>query len=236
MINADDAFAPYFAERAHGRRLLRYGLDASADVGARDIVVGETESRFTIVSPVGDATVVLPLAGRHNVTNALAAASIALALGVPLATIAEGLSGMQPVAGRLVRHRLGNGATLIDDSYNANPGSSTPPSTRLLPPAAKLAGVGDMRELGGDAPRCTPRQAAGEGRRHRRLFALGPLSGDRRGVRRRGEHFGTHEALVEALRRNCTARRVLVKGSRGSAMDRIVSALLGREGEISHAA
>lgn len=233
VINADDAFAPYFAERAHGRRLLRYGLDATADVGARDIVVGEIESRFTIVSPAGEASVSLPLAGRHNVTNALAAASIALALGVPLATIAEGLSNMQPVAGRLVRHRLGNGATLIDDSYNANPGSlNAAIDTLAAATGENWLVLGDMRELGGDANALH----AEAGRRAKaagiaRLFALGPLSvaaveafGDG------GAHFDSHEALAEALRRQLHgAVRVLVKGSRGSAMDRIVTALLPPE-------
>ncbi|HEY0659974.1 MAG TPA: UDP-N-acetylmuramoyl-tripeptide--D-alanyl-D-alanine ligase, partial [Lysobacter sp.] len=91
VINADDAFAPYFAERAHGRRLLRFGLDASADVTARAIEATDGRSHFVLVTPQGEAPVTLALPGRHNVRNALAAASIALGLGVRLATIAEGL-------------------------------------------------------------------------------------------------------------------------------------------------
>lgn len=240
VINADDAFAPYFAERAHGRRLLRFGLEATADLGARDIVVGETESRFTIVSPVGEATVVLPLSGRHNVRNALAAASIALALDVPLATIADGLSAMQPVAGRLVRHRLANGATLIDDSYNANPGSLNAAIDTLAAASGEnWLVLGDMRELGDDAIALH----AEAGRRAKaagiaRLFALGPLSAATvEAFGEGGAHFDTHEALADALRRQLHGSvRVLVKGSRGSAMDRIVSALLPpQEGETDAA-
>src|SRR3546814_5862520 len=78
VINADDAFAPYFAERAHGRRLIRFGLESSADVSARDIVADADGSRFTLTTPNGDIDVRLALPGRHNVRNALAAASMAL--------------------------------------------------------------------------------------------------------------------------------------------------------------
>ena len=239
VLNADDAFAPYFAGRAHGHRLVRFGLEATADVTARDLASSETGSRFTLVSPQGEVAVELPLAGRHNVANALAAASIALALDVPLATIAEGLSAMQPVAGRLVRHRLANGATLIDDSYNANPGSLNAAIDTLAAASGEnWLVLGDMRELGDDG---TALHAAA-GRRAReagiaRLFATGPLSvaavdafGDG------ASHFDTHEALVDALRRELHGSvRVLVKGSRGSAMDRVVLALLPEEGETDAA-
>jgi UDP-N-acetylmuramoyl-tripeptide--D-alanyl-D-alanine ligase len=74
VINADDAFAPYFAERAHGRRLLRFGLEASADVTARDIVAVAEGARFALATPDGDIDVSIALPGRHNVRNALAAA------------------------------------------------------------------------------------------------------------------------------------------------------------------
>ena len=240
VINADDAFSPYFAERAHGRRLVRFGLDSSADVTARDLRVEDESSRFVLVTPAGESEVALPLAGRHNVSNALAAASIALALDVPLAVIAEALSAAQPVKGRLVRHRLANGAVLIDDSYNANPGSLNAAIDTLAAASGEnWLVLGDMRELGDDA-RALHAEA---GRRARqagisRLYALGPLSaaaveafGD--GAR----HFEGHAALVDALRADLHAAvRVLVKGSRGSAMDRIVDALLPREeGELDAA-
>lgn len=235
VINADDAFAPYFAERAHGHRILRFGLDATADVSARDILLQDEGARFTLTAPHGDVAVRLPLAGRHNVGNALAAASIALALDVPLAMIAEGLATMQPVAGRLVRHRLPGGATLIDDSYNANPGSLNAAIDTLAAASGEnWLVLGDMRELGDDAEALH----AEAGRRAKaagiaRLYALGPLS--RATVAAFGEggvHFDDHDALATALRTQLHATvRVLVKGSRGSAMDRVVAALLPQEGE-----
>ena len=240
VINADDAFAPYFAERAHGRRLLRYGLEASADVSARDIRLDDEASRFVLATPAGEAEVALPLAGRHNVANALAATSIALALDVPLATIAEALSTAQPVKGRLVRHRLANGAVLIDDSYNANPGSlNAAIDTLASASGANWLVLGDMRELGEDAAMLH----AEAGRRAKqagiaRLYALGPLSAA--AVEAFGEgarHFDSHAALADALRADLHAAvRVLVKGSRGSAMDRIVDALLPRQEGDSDAA
>src|SRR4249919_4279059 len=95
VINADEAFAPFFAERAHGHRLIRFGLDASADVTARDIQPTENGSRFVLVAPQGETAIDLALPGRHNVSNALAAASIALGLGVPLDIIGAGLNAAE---------------------------------------------------------------------------------------------------------------------------------------------
>jgi UDP-N-acetylmuramoyl-tripeptide--D-alanyl-D-alanine ligase len=240
VINADDAFAPYFAERAHGRRLLRFGLEASADVTARDISADGEGSRFVLATPEGDIPVAIALAGRHNIRNALAAASLALGLGASAAAIRDGLAAAQPVAGRLVRHRLPGGATLLDDSYNANPGSLNAAIELLAatPPAWLV--LGDMRELGEDA-----RALHAEGGRRAkaagiaRLYALGALSAA--AVEAFGEGaqlFGGHGALAHALQsdlaRASTAPTVLVKGSRGSAMDTIVKALL--QGEATDAA
>ena len=232
VINADDAFAPYFAERAHGRRLLRFGLDASADIGARDIVEDAAGSRFILVAPEGEVPVALALPGRHNVRNALAAAALALGAGAGLEAVRAGLEGARAVAGRLASHRLPGGATLVDDSYNANPGSLQAAIDTL---AAGIGEgwlvLGDMRELGADAEALH----AEAGRRARsagiaRLYTLGPLSAHAaRSFGDHARHFDSHAALVQALRddlRGAGEVRVLVKGSRGSAMDRIVAALL----------
>ena len=243
VINADDAFAPYFAERAHGRRLLRFGLEASADVTARDIVADADGSRFTLATPAGDIAVAIALPGRHNIRNALAAASLAMGLGAGLDAIRDGLAAARPVAGRLVRHVLRGGATLVDDSYNANPGSLNA-AIELLAAGARPGWLvlGDMRELGDDA-RALHAEA---GRRAKaagiaRLYAIGALSAaavDAFGAGAR--HFEDHEALAGALAGDLAsiardaAPVVLVKGSRGSAMDKIVKALL--EGEAADAA
>ncbi|MGJ4804853.1 UDP-N-acetylmuramoyl-tripeptide--D-alanyl-D-alanine ligase [Luteimonas sp. SDU82] len=232
VINADDAFAPYFAERAHGRRLLRFGLEASADVTARAVSSDADGSRFVLVAPTGEVDVVLPLPGRHNVSNALAAASVALALGIGLEEIGAALGAAQPVRGRQVQHHLGGGATLIDDSYNANPGSLNAAIDTLAAGGGEgWLVLGDMRELGDDALDLH----AEAGRRARRagiarVYALGALSAAAAGAfGEGGRHFDNHDALAAALAADLhPGVRVLVKGSRGSAMDRIVDALLAR--------
>lgn len=244
VINADDAFAPYFAERAHGHRLIRFGLDASADVSARDIQPVDGGSRFTLVTPQGEAAVELALPGRHNIANALAAASMALALGVDVATIAAGLNAAQAVTGRLITHALDNGAVLVDDSYNANPGSLNAAIDTLAENVRAGADawlvLGDMRELGADAAALH----AEAGRRAKaagisRLYALGPLSEQAaQAFGMGGRAFDSHAAIVDALRQDIAPNvRVLVKGSRGSAMDKVVNLLLGNaETEGPHAA
>jgi UDP-N-acetylmuramoyl-tripeptide--D-alanyl-D-alanine ligase len=240
VINADDAFAPYFAERAHGRRLIRFGLDASADVTAQAIELDAESARFVLASPLGEIDIDLAMPGRHNVLNALAAASIALGAGVELEDIATGLAAARSVAGRLVTHRLPNGAVLIDDSYNANPGSLNAAIDTLASSSNNAWLVlGDMRELGADAELLH----AEAGRRAKqagiaRLYALGPLSAHAvEAFGEDGHHFATHAALADALRSGLREGvRVLVKGSRGSAMDKIVTALLPDQGNDSHAA
>ncbi|KRG69470.1 UDP-N-acetylmuramoylalanyl-D-glutamyl-2, 6-diaminopimelate--D-alanyl-D-alanine ligase [Stenotrophomonas terrae] len=240
VINADDAFSPYFAARAGDHQVIRFGLEVSADVTATGIVLDEAGSRFQLRTPQGDAEVVLQLPGHHNVLNALAAASMALAAGIALPLVVEGLAQARPVAGRQVAHVLDNGAVLIDDSYNANPGSLAAAITALA--AGKGEGwlvLGDMRELGPDA-QALHAQAGLRAREAglKRLYALGPLSaaaaaafGDG------GRHFDSHAVLAAALQTELHAGvRCLVKGSRGSAMDKIVTALLARGEDTTHVA
>ena len=240
VINADDAFAPFFAEKAHGRRLIRFGLEASADVTARDIALSADGSRFILVTPEGELAVALAMPGRHNVMNALAAASLALGAGASLAAIRDGLEAARPVAGRLVARRLDRGATLVDDSYNANPGSLHAAIDLLASSGDEgWLVLGDMRELGDDAELLH----AEAGRRAKaagvaRLYALGALSARAAdGFGDGARVFGSHDALAQALAQDLHERagatpavRVLVKGSRGSAMDRVVKALLPQGG------
>jgi UDP-N-acetylmuramoyl-tripeptide--D-alanyl-D-alanine ligase len=238
-INADDAFAPYFAERAHGHRLIRFGLESIAEVTARDIELDADGSRFVLVVPQGEAQISLAMSGRHNVLNALAATALALGADIALPIIAAGLNAARPVAGRLNTHRLADGVTLIDDSYNANPGSLKAAIDTLASSGGeRWLVLGDMRELGEDAASLH----AEVGRRAKasgisRLYALGELSAataDAFGEG--GAIFENHAAVADALRADLATfagkagapavLRILVKGSRGSAMDRIVKDLL----------
>ena len=231
IINADDAFASFFGGLAGARKVLRYGLDHPADIGA-DIVEQRVDgSRFMLSTPRGDAEVRLPLPGRHNIANALAAAAIALALELPLDTIVAGLEQVAGVAGRLRREVMAGGWTLIDDSYNANPGSMAAAiDTLLLADGERWLVLGDMAELGTEARALH----AGIGARARergveRLFAVGPLGAATvEAFGAQGRHFGDKTALIATLHAQLHAGvTCLVKGSRSAGMEQVVAALVG---------
>lgn len=235
VINADDAFALYFLERLHGRRAIRFGIDATADVTARNIHTGIEAAQFQLVTAQGEVEIQLPLPGRHNVRNALAAAAMALAVGATLAQIRAGLESSERVAGRLVLHPLRIGATVIDDSYNANPSSLAAAIDTLVGESGEAWLVlGEMRELGANevalhAEAGQRAKAAGIAR----LFTYGALAAHASSAFAEGaQHFQTHDALLHTLVAELhSGVRVLVKGSRGSAMDKIVTALLAHDAE-----
>jgi UDP-N-acetylmuramoyl-tripeptide--D-alanyl-D-alanine ligase len=229
VINADETFATLFTSINRAGHTIRFGLDKPADVSAEIRKLG-AESRFALRTPVGVAEIALPLPGRHNVGNALAAASIALALDVPLETIKQGLDSVPVVKGRLVRHVMPGGWTLIDDSYNANPASTAAAIATLVEePAEAWLVLGDMRELGPQARELhaqvgTLAKKSGIAW----LYTVGELSRAAAAAFGEGaQHFADQESLTRALAAQVHAGvNVLVKGSRGSAMDRIVKALL----------
>jgi UDP-N-acetylmuramoyl-tripeptide--D-alanyl-D-alanine ligase len=229
IINADDAFASFFAGLAGSRKVLRFGLDHKADVGADILDQRIDGSHFVLSTPQGDADVSLPLPGRHNIANALAAAAIALALDIPLETIVAGLELASGVAGRLRRVTTRAGWTLIDDSYNANPGSMMAAiDTLLLAQGERWLVLGDMAELGVDASELH----AGTGRRAResgidRLLAVGPFSlATVEAFGARGEHFADKASLIVALKSQLhDGVTCLIKGSRSAGMEQVVAAL-----------
>jgi UDP-N-acetylmuramoyl-tripeptide--D-alanyl-D-alanine ligase len=244
VINADDAFAQLFAERAAGRRQVRFGLEGSADVRALDLQLGAQGTRLRLRTPDGEADVSLPLPGLHNVCNALAAASLAWAAGATPRQIADGLAAAQPVAGRQVVHSIGEDIRLVDDSYNANPASVAAAIDTLAGGGGETWLVlGDMGELGPAAELLH----AEVGDRARRaglshVYTVGTLSrAASRAFGDGGEHFASLDAMVAALRQRLVPGvRCLVKGSRSAGMERVVRALLnvaGNQGEeTGHAA
>ncbi len=130
---------------------MRYGLQIGADITARELQLQAGAAQFTLVTPQGEAQVALPLPGRHNVLNALAATGLALGAGIALPVIAAGLAQAHPVAGRQIAQTLPSGAVLIDDSYNANPGSLDAAIDALAAaPGEGWLVLGDMRELGAE--------------------------------------------------------------------------------------
>lgn len=225
VINADDTFASHFREQAGARRVLSFGLKADADV--RAVASGD---KLRLLTPQGDANIEFALRGRHNHINALAATAAALALDVPLDTIAAGLAQARPLAGRLSMHQHDSGATVIDDSYNANPGSFDAAIAVLAgEPGRRALVMGDMGELGSDELALH----AGVGERAaaagiERLLGCGELS--RHAVAAFGEggsHHADQAALLAALQGELhPGVTILVKGSRAAAMENIVQSLL----------
>jgi UDP-N-acetylmuramoyl-tripeptide--D-alanyl-D-alanine ligase len=225
VINADDAHAGLWRELAAPRRVVTFGIDRDAEVR------GEyAAGTLRIATPAGSLLVQLPLLGRHNALNALAATAAALAAGATLADVKAGLEAVKPVAGRLEIKRGVNGARVIDDTYNANP-ASLAASLAVLRDFGprRVAALGDMGELGPEAERLHAR--AGELAAKlglERLYAVGELT--RFAVERFGEggrHFPSVEALIERLRAEMDARTtVLVKGSRAARMERVVAGIV----------
>jgi len=232
VINADDPFAPLWRELAGKRRCVGFGLQAPAEVSAAWL--GDaTGTRLSVQHPDGIVEVSLKLPGRHNVMNALAAAAAALAAGADPAMIKHGLERMAPVKGRLETRAGGNGAAVIDDTYNANPLSLRAALEVLgLCRGDKVLVLGDMAELGADAEALH----AQAGRQARelgvdRLYAVGPLSraaADAFGAG--GQHFPSEAELVAGLGPELRAGvTLLVKGSRSMHMERVVEAMVNYE-------
>jgi UDP-N-acetylmuramoyl-tripeptide--D-alanyl-D-alanine ligase len=243
VVNADDAFAPYFSQVLGARQQLRFGLTQPAAITARDLQLGAS-SRFVLVAPAGEVAVDLPLPGRHNVMNALAAATCAIALGAGLDAIGAGLQSAHGVSGRLTRHVATGGWTLFDDSYNANPASVMAGiATLVLGGGEAWLALGDMKELGPHESRL--HAEVGQFARAQgvtRMFTVGPLSASAAEAFGAGARsFADRDALAQALAGELHAGvRVLVKGSRSSGMERVVDRVLAahamQPGESDHAA
>ena len=246
VVNADDAFAPYFSQLIGARRSFRFGMENDADVRASRVRHEQSGSSFHLHTPAGNAEIRLPLPGLHSVMNALAASAMALAAGAGIEAVVAGLQHATPVHGRQVSHPLRGGGVLIDDSYNANPGSVAAAIATLAEAGGEAWLVlGDMAELGeGGAQLHADIGLQARRAGLARLWTVGRLSAEASSAfGDAGRHFESRDALLAALRSELassqghTGLRVLVKGSRSSAMDKVVSALLANEqGDTGHAA
>ncbi len=231
VINNDDAFASFWRTQAGPRRTIGFGLGPGAEVSARLAQNGDgfPGSRFLLQTKEGAAALHLPLLGTHNVLNACAAAACAQALGISLDLIVEGLEAVKAVRGRLTAYDGPPGVRVLDDSYNANPGSLR----AALEVLAHCRGerwlvLGDMGELGAEAPalhRDAGRLAKSMG--IERLYGLGDLTHESvAGFGPGGRHFSDLRSLLSTLNADLHAGvYILVKGSRTMRMERVVGDL-----------
>ncbi|MFO1370987.1 MAG: UDP-N-acetylmuramoyl-tripeptide--D-alanyl-D-alanine ligase [Candidatus Competibacteraceae bacterium] len=230
VINRDDPYADYWVSLNPGRRILDFGLDRPATVTGQ--VLDSVTNRFRLTVEGAELEIRLPVPGRHNVCNALAAAATTLAVGATLADIRQGLEAMRGIGGRMQALRCRYGGRLIHDAYNANPASlAAALQTVGAEPGRKWLVLGDMRELGPAAAELhaqSGREAKAAG--FERLYALGEHSraaatafaGD-------GRHYQDVETLIVDLccdlQSGGESPIVLIKGSRGMRMERVVVAL-----------
>ena len=237
VINADDEHAPLWRTLAGSHSILEFGLGQPADVSGQWRPHG-MGLHLDAQTPSGDFSADLQVPGAHNARNALAATAVAIVLKVPLEVIVAGLGKFGGVAGRLQRKAARHGATLIDDTYNANPASMRAAIGVLAEAEGRRVFVmGDMGELGEDAAMLhagigTDARSAGI----ERLLALGDLSVH--AVRAFGcgaEHFERIEDLQRALEDEMDEdTTVLVKGSRFMKMERVVQFCIG-DGKVEEA-
>ena len=236
VFPADEAFTPVWRELS-GQRVQRCFAMAShseADVRAAVVVWQSGAWQFTLKTPEGTAPVHLHIAGRHNVKNALAASACALAAGVPLAAVAQGLVAFEPVKGRsraLVLQTATNEITLVDDTYNANPDSVRAAIDVLAElPAPRLLVLGDMGEVGNQGPEFHAEVGAYAAERGiEALFTLGDLCVHSAQAFGAAQHFEDMDRLLAAVTAQVDGfQSVVVKGSRFMKMERVVQALLSR--------
>jgi UDP-N-acetylmuramoyl-tripeptide--D-alanyl-D-alanine ligase len=223
IINADDAHAALWRGLAADKTVLDFGLTQPAAVQGR---YHAASNAVDVMTATVCFTPHLQVAGEHNARNALAATAAALALGVNSDAIVRGLAAFRGVAGRMQTKPALHGATLIDDSYNANPDSVRAALAVLATVAGvKILVLGDMAELG-DAAEALHAEIGMAARSAgvNYLFALGDLS--RAAVSAFGVgamHFERiEELLAEVENRLAADVTVLVKGSRFMQMERVV--------------
>ena len=227
VLNRDDAMFDLLSGLT-GVRVLSFSAEGrgAADLGADAIVVDDDlRARFRMHTPWGDADVRLGARGRHQVANALAAAGAALSVGCSLDEVAQGLATTVLSGMRMELVTLQSGARILNDAYNANPGSMAAALDALgaIPATRRIAVLGTMAELGEDADAL--HRAIGERVRASAIDAAFAVDAPTYGL----DLVGGVEGAVAALRSFGAPRDgdvILVKGSRVAGLERLVAALL----------
>ena len=234
IINADDQYADFWRKRVGTHQIISFGIDHPADVTAQGLHLNrEMQPVFQLKTPLGETSITLPLLGRHNVYNALAAAAAAVALGIEIPAIKKGLESAKPEKYRLNVAKGPHNSVLINDSYNANPKAMVAAIDLLQQyTGTKILVMADMGELGDEAEafhREVGRYAKERGIDF--LYCYGPLSqgaADEFGAG--GYYFDNKSVLIESLTDAIDSKMaILIKGSNSMKMWEVAEALQPKE-------
>jgi UDP-N-acetylmuramoyl-tripeptide--D-alanyl-D-alanine ligase len=244
VLNLDDPYAPQLigmAKAAGCERVVGFGSERGAAVRLLDAKLDASGSEVTASIAGAGLTFEIGAPGQHWVSNSLGVLACVLALGADVAAAAQALADFRPPKGRGQRHRLGRpgGAiTLIDESYNANPASMRAALALLeIAPGRTLAALGDMLELGEQAPAlhaslAEPILAAGIDRVYTVGASMRHLH-DALAPAVRGAHVETAPELRPILDAELQpGDTLLIKGSLGIGMGRLVDALLAEAAPV----
>ncbi len=233
VLNADDPWSESIARRSRAP-VATFGLGAAARYRASDICLSMAGTGFKMTTPRGTAGVTLRLIGRHQVSNALAAAAVGEFFGLEPEEIREGLESVTPAKMRMEWKTTRNGVLVINDAYNANPSSMRAALDALREisiPGRRVAVLGEMRELGAVAE--SSHRAVGVKAAECGLDMLLVVGEGASGIVEGATHSNTRPHRVEFFKQIEPAREflqretktgdaVLVKASRGPALERIL--------------
>ena len=235
ILNADDSLVAAMADDC-AHRVVLFGTAEKAQVRAENIVLTDAGTAFTLITPSGSLPVTLATPARVMISNALAAAAVGEVLGIALDRVKVGLEAFIPQTGRMGIRMLGRDIRLVDDTYNANPASMAAAIETLARMGSQrrtIAVLGDMLELG-DQATALHRQIGRTVGDHRidRLYVTGAFAADvADGAREAGMALDrivsdSKPAITGQLTADLeTGDIVLVKGSRGMAMETVVEAI-----------
>ena len=230
IINADQPWAEQWRQRAGSAQILDFSLTGQAAITAVAIKTHSfTGTRFTAKTPLGDFPVNLQLPGKHNVANALAAIAVGIACDLSISEIQQGLACAAPVAGRLAAKRAASGALLVDDCYNAQPGSVKAAIDLLAEVDGRRTLVlGAMKELGSDSESLHIEVALyARASGIEQMWGVGAeLQSAIKAFGEGGRFFPDREAANDFLTGVFSGGdTVLVKGSRSAGMETVLAAL-----------
>jgi UDP-N-acetylmuramoyl-tripeptide--D-alanyl-D-alanine ligase len=227
VINIDDKFAEQWLPQVKTKIISVSLTNVAANCFATNIVVGADYVEFTLSLNQHEINIRLNSMGEHSIRNALMSAAMAFSVGASLAQIKSGLEKFSPVIGRMSSHAGINHSLIIDDSYNANPGSVRAAIDVLAATSGqRILVLGDLAELGDKAAALHAELGLYAQYKIDKLLTLGDLSRCASDAFSNSQHFTERDSLIETLKKLAAPNTtILIKGSRSAKMDLVVKAL-----------